>query len=64
MAKDTGNYRRFIFIGIIIIALGITFTTTLKDTVGLLGTVLVAVGGLFFIIGMSKKRKEDEQRNK
>lgn len=64
MGKDTGNYRRFIFIGIIIIALGITFTTTLKDTVGLLGTVLVAVGGLFFIIGMSKKRKEDEQKNK
>ncbi|OZV70114.1 hypothetical protein [Winogradskyella aurantia] len=64
MGKDTGNYRRFIFIGIIIIALGITFTTTLKDTVGSLGTVLVAVGGLFFIIGMSKKRKEDEQKNK
>jgi len=40
------------------------FTTTLKDTVGSLGTVLIAVGGLFFIIGMSKKRKEDERNNK
>ncbi len=49
------NYRRFVFIGIIIIALGITFTTTLKDTVGSLGIVFIAVGVLFFIIGMSKK---------
>jgi Sec-independent protein secretion pathway component TatC len=64
MSKKTETYRKFIFIGIIIIALGITFTTTFKDTVGSLGIVLIAVGGLFFIIGMSKKRKEDEQKNK
>jgi Sec-independent protein secretion pathway component TatC len=63
MNNKTETYRKFIFIGIIIIALGITFTTTLKDTVGSLGTVLIAVGGLFFIIGMSKKRKEDERNN-
>lgn len=54
------NYRRFIFAGIVIIALGITFSTTLKEEVGSLGTVLIAVGGLFFIIGMSMKRKSDE----
>jgi len=64
MNNKTETYRKFIFIGIIIIALGITFTTTLKDTVGSLGTVLIAVGGLFFIIGMSKKRKEGERNNK
>ncbi len=63
MNNKTETSRKFIFIGIIIIALGITFTTTLKDTVGSLGTVLIAVGGLFFIIGMSKKRKEDERNN-
>ncbi|WP_242206715.1 hypothetical protein [Aestuariivivens insulae] len=57
-------YKRFIFIGIIVIALGVTFSTTLKESVGSLGTVLIAVGGLFFIIGMSKKRKEDERKNK
>lgn len=56
------KYRKFIFIGIIIIALGITFSTTLKDTVGSLGTVFIAVGGLFFIIGMSKKRREVERK--
>jgi len=64
MSKRLEPYRKFIFIGIIIIALGITFSTSLKDSVGSLGTVFIAVGGLFFIIGMSKKRKEDEQKDK
>ena len=62
MSKNLEKYRKFIFIGMIIIALGITFSTTLKDTVGSLGTVFIAVGGLFFIMGMSMKRKEDERK--
>ena len=52
------EYKRFIFIGIIIIiALGITFSTSLKNSFGSLGTVFIAVGSLFIIIGMSKKKK-------
>ena len=62
MEKTLEEYRKYIFIGIIIIALGVTLSTTMKDTVGSLGTVLIAVGGLFFIIGMNKKRKEDGQK--
>lgn len=62
MSKNLEKYRKFILIGMSIIALGITFSTTLKDTVGSLGTVFIAVGGLFFIIGMSLKRKEDEKK--
>ncbi len=58
------GYRRSLFLGIVLIALGITFTTTLKDSVGSIGIVFVAVGGFFFIVGMSKKRKKDEQKNK
>lgn len=57
------SYRRFIFIGIIIITLGITLNTTLKDSLNSLGIVFIAVGGLFFIIGMRKKQKKDEERN-
>ena len=64
MAEKLEEYKRYIFIAIIIIALGITFTTALKDTFGTLGTVFIAVGGLLFIIGISKKRKEDERKNK
>ncbi len=42
----------------IVIALGVTFSTTLADTVGSLGTVLIAVGGLFFIMAMAERKKE------
>ena len=55
-----GRYRKFILFGIILIAMGIVFSNTLDDISGSLGTVFIAVGGLFLIIGMSKKRKEDE----
>jgi Sec-independent protein secretion pathway component TatC len=58
MAKKLEEYKRYIFIAIIIIALGITLTTTAKNTVGAIGTVFIAIGGLLFIIGMNKKRKQ------
>ena len=58
------EYNRIIFMGIVIIALGISFSTTLKESVGALGVVFIAIGGLFFIIGMSQKRKEEERKNK
>lgn len=56
-----GHYKKFILFGIIIIAMGIVFSNTLENISGSLGTVLIAVGGLFLIIGMSRKRKEEEQ---
>ena len=56
MARFEG-YRRPIYLGIIIIALGIVINTTLKTS---LGTVLIAVGGLFFITGMSRKKKREK----
>ena len=59
MATKLEEYKRYIFIAIIIIALGVTFTTTVKDTVGTLGTVFIAIGGLLFIVGMNKKRKHE-----
>ena len=50
------GYKRPLFLGAVIIALGITFTTVLKETVGSIGIVFIAVGGLFFIIGMNYQR--------
>ena len=64
MAKKLEEYKRYIFIAIIIIALGITFTTTAKDTIGAIGTVFIAIGGLLFIIGMNKKRKLENSKLK
>ena len=63
MKPQLPNSKRFIFLGIIIIALGITFSTTMTEHTGSLGTVFIAVGGLFFIIGMHQKRKEDHQNS-
>ena len=50
--------KKLIFTGIIIISLGISFTTVLKESVGDLGTLMLSVGGLIFIAGMSRKRSE------
>ncbi len=58
------GYKRPLFLSVLLTLLGITFTTILKDSVGAVGIVFIAVGGLFFIIGMSKKRKEDYDRKR
>ena len=63
MVEKLEKYRRYIFAGIIFIALGVTFSTTMKDSAGSLGTVFIAIGGLFFIIGMSMKKKAEENKN-
>lgn len=55
------GYKRYFFIGLILISLGATFSTTLRDRIGSLGTVFIAVGGLFFIISMAKKKKDPEK---
>jgi Sec-independent protein secretion pathway component TatC len=64
MMEKIEGYRRYLYISANIIAIGITLTTLLKDTVGSIGVVFIAIGGLFFIIGMRKKQKEDEQKKK
>ena len=64
MSTKLDKYKRYIFMGIIIITLGIGFCTTLEDATGSLGTIFIAIGGLFFIIGMSLKRKGEKEENK
>lgn len=63
MSTFSETYRRHIFLGIILIALGVIFSTTMAS-VGSVGTVFIAMGGLFFIIGMSKKRNEVKDAGK
>ena len=55
------NYERVGYIGIIVITLGITFTTSLREYVGSIGIVFIAIGGLFFIFSMNEKKKEDKK---
>ena len=53
------KYKRLLFMSIILIALGVSFNTTLE--IGSLGTVFIALGGLFLIASMAGKRKEEEE---
>ena len=59
--KKEEAYRKYIFAGIIVVALGIAFSTTLKESVGSLGNIFIAIGGLLFIFGMNEKGKQDEK---
>jgi predicted membrane channel-forming protein YqfA (hemolysin III family) len=57
---DKIPYQKLIYIGIVTTALGVTLSTTLEESMKPLGVVLIAIGGLFFIVGMGRKRKETE----
>ncbi len=58
------GYKRIFFIGLIVIVLGIIFSTTLSDKLGSLGIVFIAIGGLLFIASMSRKKKEEDEAQK
>ena len=57
---DKLHYKKTFFISLIFIALGVIFNTVLKESVDSLGTVFIALGGLFMIISFAKKRKSEE----
>ncbi|MEN8125037.1 MAG: hypothetical protein ABFR32_07875 [Bacteroidota bacterium] len=61
MEKIKGH-KQYLYLSAVIIALGITFTTTMKDYVGALGVVFIAIGGLLFITGMNMKKKEENKK--
>ena len=58
------GYKRIFFMGLIVIALGIIFSTTLSDKLGSLGIVFIAIGGLLFIASMSRKKKQEAEAKK
>ena len=58
------GYKRIFFVGLIVIALGVIFSTTLSDKLGSLGIVFIAAGGLLFIASMSRKKKEEAEAEK
>ena len=57
---DKLHYNKTFFISLIFIALGVIFNTILKESVDTLGTVFIALGGLFLVISFAKKRKSEE----
>jgi Sec-independent protein secretion pathway component TatC len=59
MKHHLSGYRRYVYLGMILVALGITLSTALKDSMGAIGVVLIAIGGLLFILGMRMKKGQD-----
>lgn len=64
MGNNLEKYKRYLFLGITTIALGVTFSSVFRNVEGALGTILIAVGGLFFIIGMSMKKKAENSNTR
>lgn len=58
------SYRKPLYVGIIIILIGIVLNNILSANMAPFGTVLIGVGALFFIIGINKKRVFEEQNKK
>ena len=54
------GYKKILFVGIVIIVLGVIISIDVNRP---LGTIFVAIGGLFFISGMHKKRLAEENHN-
>ena len=51
--------KKFLFVAIIVIALGVVFSINVNR---LLGTIFIAIGGFFLLVSMNKKR-QGEQNN-
>jgi len=60
MEKQQPASKRFIFIGICIVAVGITLTTTLQNAAGF---GILGMGAIMLIVGFRKKKQEDKQAN-
>jgi hypothetical protein len=54
------NFRRLVILAVYLIAIGVVLSTTLGEGGRPLGIVLLAAGGLFFIVGMNQKKKQDQ----
>ena len=54
--------NKILIIGIIIIAIGILLTTVMKEGAG--GIILIAVGGLFFILGIKSNQADEINKKK
>ncbi len=54
------DYRKTGYFAIVIVAFGIVINTTLNESLGSLGTVFIAVGGLLLISAFAKKKKADK----
>ena len=55
------KFKVFVYVGMIIIAAGANFLSTWKEQLGSYGTVTIAFGIIFFLIGLRIKREQDKK---
>jgi drug/metabolite transporter superfamily protein YnfA len=53
--------KQSLYLSSTIIALGVVMTTSLAVTAKPIGLVFIAIGGIFFILSMKKKKEEDKR---
>lgn len=58
------DYKKTGYFAIVIIAFGIVINTTLNESLGSLGIVFIAVGGLLLISALAKKKKINKDSKK
>jgi len=58
--KDLSPSKKRIYMSIIITSLGVVLNTTLES--GAIGTVFIAIGGLFLISAFVKKKEENASK--
>ena len=51
------KHKQYLFFGMTIIAIGVTLSSVFRSVNNSIGIILIAIGGLFFIIGMNIKKK-------
>lgn len=67
MSKNSkvADYKKFFVGGAISILLGIVFATYMRESMGTYSPIFFILGGLFILIGISKRKvkKEEEQKS-
>ena len=59
LSSQTSDYKRPIFLSIILICLGVVLMNTISTPS--VGIVFIAVGVFFFIVGISRKKAENKE---
>lgn len=59
--KNKGLYQKYLFTGILLVLVGLVCTMALKDPLEPIGNILVAIGGLLVVFGLSKKKRSEKK---
>lgn len=50
--------RRYIYVGVILTALGVVFSTLLREQVGAIGIIFILIGVFFTLVGFNMRKNK------